>query len=390
MSAAVITVAVVVVLVWVYLIFFRGGYWRVRLSPAVTTTSHPTVVAVIPARNEADVIAQSVASLLAQPAINHVIVVDDASNDGTPICAQAAAHKLGRPGSLAVLQGAALPAGWSGKLWALAQGIEHARSFDPQFLLLTDADVVHHPADISALLAKAEVDRFDLVSLMVKLHCETTAEKLLIPAFVCFFFMLYPPAWISSADRRSAGAAGGCILIRPDALEGSGGLAGIRGEIIDDCALARAVKRSGGRVWLGLARSARSIRRYGSLSQIGHMISRTAFSQLNHSSWLLAVTVLGLTLTYLAPVALLISAIPAAVAMGALACALMVVSYVPMIRFYGCNAAWALTLPVAAAFYGGATVNSALRYWRGRGGEWKGRIQDASDRPLTRDAESNT
>jgi hopene-associated glycosyltransferase HpnB len=243
-------------------------------------------------------------------------------------------------------------------------------------LLLTDADVVHGPETVTTLTALADSGGYDLVSFMVKLHCRSFAEKLLIPAFVFFFFLLYPPAWIRNSPRSSAGAAGGCMLIRPRALERAGGLEAIRAEIIDDCALARSVKRSGGRVSLWLTDGSASVRPYRSWSGIGQMISRTAFNQLRHSAWMLAVTLVGLFIVYLVPVLLLLARSTAPLVLGALACGLMALAYFPMVRFYGLHPGWALTLPFAAVFYAGATVHSAVRYWRGRGGEWKGRVQD--------------
>jgi hopene-associated glycosyltransferase HpnB len=221
----------------------------------------------------------------------------------------------------------------------------------------------------------AEKGKYDLVSLMVKLHCKTLAEKLLIPAFVFFFFKLYPPKWTADTRRRTAGAAGGCVLIRPEALVRAGGMAAIRGEIIDDCALARRVKQSGGKVWLGLTPSSYSARPYLSFTEIGAMISRTAFNQLHHSRAILAGTLLGLVLTYVLPIALLFSG-NSAVALGILAWALMAVAYLPMVRFYKVNVIWAATLPFAALFYMGATLHSAIQYWAGSGGRWKGRVQD--------------
>jgi hopene-associated glycosyltransferase HpnB len=242
--------------------------------------------------------------------------------------------------------------------------------------LFTDADVAHTPETLGRMLAIAGGGR-DLVSFMVKLQCRTLAEKLLIPAFVFFFFMLYPPAWVGDPRRGTAGAAGGCILIRPAALARAGGLERIRDQIIDDCALANAVKRSGGRLWLSLTESSASLRPYESLAEIGRMISRTAFNQLRHSAWLLLATLFGLAIAYLAPPVLLFAGRGAAAALAGAAWAAMTLSYLPMVRFYRLRPAWALNLPLAAAFYAGATIHSALLYWSGRGGRWKGRVQDA-------------
>src|SRR5260221_8786355 len=227
------------VLIWLYLLTARGGFWRVRtmLPPAVAEgAQRATVAVVVPARNEADVIAQSVTSLLTQAYAGsiRVFLVDDSSTDGTARVAREAAARAGRAENLIVIEGRPLPSGWSGKLWAVQQGIERAGATAPRFLLFTDADIVHASGNVGSLVALAEAVRYDLTSLMVKLHCGTPAERLLVPAFVFFFFMLYPPAWVRNPRRRTAGAAGGCILIRPESLERAGGIAAIRGEINDD------------------------------------------------------------------------------------------------------------------------------------------------------------
>ena len=376
--AALTIAAIIAALIWAYLLVGRGYFWRIgQITAQPGAAALPRRVAVIiPARNEAAVIARSIVSLLESAGEwLHLFLIDDASCDGTAEIARQAASSLGKPASLTILDGQALPAGWSGKLWAVSQGIEASRGFAPDFLLLSDADIVHSPAMISSLVAIAD-SGYDLVSFMVKLHCRGLAEKFLIPAFVYFFFKLYPPAWTSNPRRSTAGAAGGCLLIRPEALARAGGIAAIRGEIIDDCALARAVKGSGGRVWLGLTAASGSIRPYGSFAEIGRMISRNAFNQLQHSALLLLGTVVGLSITYLLPPALLFSRHLVPIALGAAAWAAMTVTYLPMVRFYRLNPLWALTLPLAALFYMGATLHSAIKFWLGRGGEWKGRAQD--------------
>jgi hopene-associated glycosyltransferase HpnB len=275
-----------------------------------------------------------------------------------------------------------LPAGWSGKLWAIQQGIERTRESAPDFFLFTDADIEHAPDSLATLVSMAQMGPFDMASFMVKLHCETPAEKLLVPAFVFFFFKLYPPAWIANPRRATAGAAGGCILIRPNALARAGGIEAIRQEVIDDCALAARVKRTGGRLWLGASSTTRSIRPYGSFSEIGRMISRSAFNQLDHSSMLLLLSMVGMAVTYLLPPALaLFSHRVAPAALGGAAWLLMMICYVPVLRMYRLSPLWALALPLAAVFYVGATFHSAWKYWTGRGGEWKGRVQDPVGRP---------
>ena len=367
-------VAALPLAIWIYLVFARGGFWWVRKALAPAGSATASVTAVIPARNEAEVISRAVSTLLQQPNVS-VIVVDDASTDATSEMARAAAAAANASSRLTVIPSAPLPSEWTGKLWAVQQGIDYAGRGQPDFLLLTDADVEHGPEAVSNLVAIAN-SGYDLVSFMVKLHCRSYAEKLLIPAFVYFFFKLYPPEWIQNPGHSMAGAAGGCMLLRPAALQDAGGISAIRNQIIDDCALARAVKQSGGRVWLGLTACSHSIRPYGSFGEIGRMISRTAFNQLRHSKLLLMGTLVGLLLTYVSPIALLACGDRTRVAVAAVACAMMIGSYLPMVRFYRLNPLWALSLPMAAIFYMGATVVSAIQYWSGLGGQWKGRAQD--------------
>ena len=359
------------VAIWIYLVLGRGGFWRIKIT-SQQTPSLRRVVAVVPARNEVEVIAMSVASLLGQVDVDlRMIIVDDGSTDGTADTVRQVAG--GVEDRVHVLCGCTLPAGWSGKLWAVQQGIEYARRFNPDYFLLTDADIVHQPGNVASLVSIAEGGGYGLASYMVKLECNTVAERLLIPPFVYFFLQLYPPTWISDPHSRAAGAAGGCILIRPEALQRAGAMQSIRNEIIDDCALARKVKRSGGRVWLGLTESAASIRPYQSLGAIERMFARSAFNQLRHSILLLIAAVIGLILTYFVPIMLCAGQLPW---LGVVALALMFLSYYPMVRLYRLNVLWTVTLPAAAVFYAIATVDSAVRYWTGRGGEWKGRAQD--------------
>jgi len=353
--------------IWIYLLAARGGFWRLleETIPSAPSASAPRVIVVIPARNEEASIAQAVQSLAAQAP---VIVVDDASSDRTA--------ELAREAGAEVVTARPLPAGWSGKLWAVSEGLNAAASRAPDYWLLTDADIVHAPDNIAGLVDRARAGNYDLVSYMVLLACRSAAEQALIPAFVFFFFLLYPPAWIRDPRRATAGAAGGCMLVRREALDRIGGIARIRSELIDDCALAREIKRSGGRVWLGLTTQTRSIRGYGTFAEIGHMISRTAFTQLQHSWWLLAGTIVGLALTYLAPPMLTIFA-PAGAArgVGGLAWLIMTLVYLPAVRFYRRPWFWAPLLPAIASFYMGATVHSAIASLLGRGGMWKGRAQ---------------
>jgi hopene-associated glycosyltransferase HpnB len=369
-------VAALPVLIWTYLLCARGGFWRVKphLGLLLPPSEPPKKIAiVIPARNEADVIGVTITSLLAQDfhGICNIFVVDDGSTDGTAEIARAAGRD-----AITVVKAPAPPAGWTGKMWAVSQGVETALLSAPDFLLFTDADIHHEPGSLAKLIAIAEHGGYDLVSFMVKLHCETFAERALIPAFVFFFFMLYPPAWIRDEKRKAAGAAGGCVLIRPEILQKADGIEAIRSEVIDDCALARRAKEAGGRVWLGLTDGTKSTRRYETFCEIEKMISRTAFRQLNHSVLLLVGTLIGLGVAYMLPVALIFCGQSVYAALGLAAWALMTVAYLPMVRFYRESPLWAVVLPAIAVFYAGATIHSAFKYWTGSGGEWKGRTQD--------------
>ncbi len=374
--------ALLPVLVWLYLALGRGGFWHVgRLLSTDQTVPGPTarVVAIIPARNEAAVVGLAVQSLLVQDFGGELrlVVVDDASTDDTASVVSAVATQAGALDRVTIINGSGPEPGWSGKVCAMARGVTYAQALSPDYLLFTDADIHHEPDNVARLVASARQLNTDLLSSMVKLTVSNTAERWLIPAFVFFFLKLYPPAWIEKKGATTEGAAGGCMLVRPDTLARSGGLEAIRGEIIDDCSLARLIKRAGGHVRLGLTAKAYSLRPYGSLSDIGSMIARTAFNQLQHSWLLLAGTLIGLVITYLLPPLLLVSGSEAGVLCGAAAWMLMSACYAPMVRFYRINPLWSVSLPAAAAFYAGATVYSAWQYHIGRGGQWKGRAQDS-------------
>jgi hopene-associated glycosyltransferase HpnB len=375
-----IALATLPVLIWLCLLLARGGFWRAASQCAVPAepAERACVAVIIPARNEAAVIGSAIRSLARQCFAGelHIVVIDDASTDGTAEAALAAARSSGVNDRVRVLRGAQLPHGWTGKLWAQAQGVTAAAALRPDYLLFTDADIEHGPHGVASLVARAEAERVDLVSYMVKLSVASAAERLLIPAFVFFFFMLYPPCWVASARHRLAAAAGGCMLIRPEMLLRVGGVAAIRSNIIDDCALARAVKTCGGRISLALTQESRSLRVYHSWREIGAMISRTAFAQLRHSYLLLLVTIAALLVTYLLAPALMLSGAPQAW-FGLAGFTLMTLCYLPMVRFYGLSPLWALCLPAIALFYMGAVLHSAAQFARGRGGEWKGRTQDA-------------
>ena len=386
MSVLATSVASLTAVTWSYLVLARGAFWRIKnAKPDASDRAEfsGVVVAVVPARNEAELIGPVVTSLLNQSVAMPVILVDDESTDGTADVARRASKKAGKAEALIVIQSKPLPAGWTGKLWAMHQGVERARTLNPTWLMLADADVLHDAETVASLGLIASHGHYDLVSFMVKLHCKSLPEKLLIPAFVYFFFMLYPPAWIRAIRRSTAGAAGGCMLVKAETLERAGGLAATRGALIDDCSLARILKQHGGRLWIGLTDQSQSLRRYETFSDVEHMVSRTAFNQLKHSLLLLLCTIAGMMITYLAPPLLLLTRSPLAIIMGAAAWEAMTMTYSNMVRYYRLNPAWVLTLPLAALFYLGATLHSAAKYWNGSGGDWKGRAQDDHERHIT-------
>lgn len=354
-------------LVWFWLLLGRGRFWQSGPELAARQPqSSPAVTAVVPARDEAAYIARSLGSLLAQDhAPFRVVLVNDESADGTGAIARGLADSR-----LTVLDGRPRPPGWSGKLWAVAQGIAEAEG---EFVLLTDADIVHDRGHVSALVAKAEAEALDLVSEMVRLRCETPAERLLIPPFVYFFQLLYPFHWVGDPTRRVAAAAGGTMLLRHTALERIGGIGAIRGALIDDVALAEHVKRVG-RIWLGHSRLARSLREYPRSADIWAMIARSAFVQLRYSWMLLGLTVLGMGVVFIVPPVAALSARGPARSLGLLAWAAETASYVPTLRRFGLRVFWAPLLPVAALFYLAATVGSAMHHALRGGVEWKRRI----------------
>ena len=372
--------------IWLHLFFGRGWFWRVKNFDADKDCINPLdvwpkIVAVIPARNEAQTIGEVVASLVKQeyPGAFSIVIVDDHSNDATAAIANRVSMEHGAEEKVRVVTASALPEGWTGKLWALNEGVVCAAAEAPDFYWFTDADITHAPGTLRRLMARAGHNKLHLASLMVLLQAKTLPERALIPAFLYFFLMLYPPRWIADEDLSTAGAAGGCILLRREALDRIGGLASIRGEVIDDCALSRAVKQSGGRVWMGLTRESASLRPYGTFGEIRDLIARTAFTQLHYSSLLLAGTLAGMFLTYLAPVTLLFVQDSTPRLLGLLAWLLMTLSFLPTVRFYRLSPAWAPLLPLTALFYSYATWLSAVRYWMGKGGLWKGRAQAPRD-----------
>ena len=375
-------------LIWIYMIVGRGMFWLARerddgpqpADPAVW----PPVAIIVPARDEADVIARSIGSLLAQdyPGSFRVILVDDGSSDGTASVAAATATELERGSILTIMTGAPLAPGWTGKLWAMKQGVDAASEDgapSPKYLLLTDADIAHTPDNLRRLVARAEAGGLVLTSLMARLSCVTAPEKLMIPAFVYFFAMVYPFGQVNDPKSRIAGAAGGCMLARADALQAAGGIAAIRTAIIDDCALGAAMKQQGP-IWLGLTDRAESQRPYVTLGEIGRMISRSAYAQLDYSPLILAGCLVGLVLTYLAPPLIAIFAPGMLKLAGLAAWALMALSFQPMLKFYRRSPLWGLALPLIGALYAVFTVKSAVDVWMGRGGLWKGRAQARAGR----------
>ena len=353
---------------WVCLIFWRGRFWQAGpvLTESVAATAPPVAI-VVPARDEAPVIEQSLRSLLAQDYAGpfRIIMVDDNSTDSTAAIAGALCdHRL------TIVTGAPRPTGWSGKQWAVHQGLIEAGGAD--LILLTDADIVHDPAHLTTLVAQIERQELDLVSEMVELACDSWAERALVPAFVFFFQLLYPFAWVNNHLKGTAAAAGGTILIRQSALRRIGGIQSVRGALIDDVALATAVKK-GGRIWLGHARAARSVRPYPSVAEIWRMITRTAYVQLRYSPLLLAATTVLMALVWLVPPATALFSHGLARWCGAAAWLAMTVAYCPTLRRYRRSWLWAPLLPLVASFYMAATVGSAVNHTLGRGVAWKGR-----------------
>ena len=375
------TVAALTALVWLYLVFGHGRFWLCsendRSVPERPLSPWPSVTAVIPARDEAETIAAAIASLMAQayPGNLRVILVDDQSSDGTRDMARAAAERAGAADRLTVVGGRELATGWTGKLWAQKQGISQAIDRDlPDYLLLTDADITYSPDALKSLVIRAEQYGYILTSLMAKLHCKSLAERALVPAFIFFFQMLFPFPWVNRPDRAIAAAAGGCMLVRPDALAAAGGVEAIRGALIDDCALA-AVLKPHGPIWLGLTERAESIRAYDTFAQIRRMVARSAYAQLDYSPLYLAGTVAGMVLTYLVGPTLALFAHGWPQLLGLLAWALMALAFQPTLRFYRRSPVWGLALPLIALVYVAFTVESAYQHARGRGGLWKGRAQ---------------
>ena len=372
-------IAAISLVVWLYCLALRGSFWRANITDAEAVpepTVWPSIVAVVPARNEQESIEASLSSLLRQDYPGHfsVVLVDDNSDDETAAIAQRLPETTGSSVPFTILQGSPLPERWTGKIWAVHQGIMAASERRPDFLLLTDADIVYQTGVLRWLAAKSVSRGCVLTSLMAKLRCESLVEKSFIPAFVYFFQMLYPFAWVNDPRNKLAAAAGGCMLIRADALARAGGISVIRDALIDDCSLA-SVMKSQGPIWLGLTQRVHSIRVSQGIAEIHAMVSRSAYAQLRYSPVLLAGTLLGMALTYWAPPFLALAGPGTAGWLALGAWALMSVSFWPILRFYGLTPLWAPALPAIATGYMAFTLSSALQHVLGRGGNWKGRYQ---------------
>ena len=368
--------------IWIYLVLFRGGFWLAREREAQDRPmmqiagDWPSVVAVIPARNEL-----SRCRGRSHRYRRRITRVDFPSSWSMTTLATAPERRPARSPPLSTarsrcFEGEALPPGWTGKVFAMHQGIAHAEKLEnlPDYVLLTDADIEYPPEAVTRLVARAKASSTVLTSLMVRLNCESLAERALIPAFVFFFQMLYPFAWVNQTDAKTAAAAGGCMLVERRALARAGGIAKIRAALIDDCALARLLKAEGP-IWLGLSDGVLSLRSYPRFGDIRRMVARSAYAELDCSPVLLIATVAGMVLTYLAAPILAIFAPFPANAVAALAWALMTLTFLPILRFYRVSPLWAAALPLIAAAYLAFTLDSAYQHWRGRGGAWKGRSQ---------------
>ena len=380
-------------LIWLFLLLFWGQFWRgeenldLRYQLIASETDrdydhYPLVWAVVPVRNEAEVITDSLSSLLQQDYRGefNIVLVDDQSTDRTTTIAQEIAQKLNCQSKLHIIEGKSLPVGWKGKIWAIAQGIDYisSQNVKPDYLLLTDGDIQHARHNLQKLVNFAQFKQLDLVSLMVLLRCQSMWEKLLIPAFVFFFEKLYPFNWVNNPQKSIAAAAGGCILIRRQSLETIGGIAVIRDALIDDCSLAQKVKAQNYKIWLGLTSTNISLRPYDNLKSIWDMVARNAYTQLNYSVWLLMIAVFGMIILYLSsPIALIIGIIYQSIAIASLAMIiwlLMAIAYLPTIKLYQLSPWWSFSLPVIAFLYTLMTIDSARKYWLGKGETWKGRI----------------
>jgi hopene-associated glycosyltransferase HpnB len=387
MEVMILALTILTLIIWIWLLIFRGQFWRCdqfldRETPVLE--SYPPVCVVIPARNEADLLPISLRSLLLQNYPGHfaVILVDDQSEDHTAEIAHQIAAELGKKDKLKVICSQPLPSGWTGKLWALEQGIKEANNLIPcpDYIVLSDADIDHNLNNLLQLVTKSESEKIALTSLMVLLRCESFWEKLLIPSFIFFFQKLYPFRWVNNPKNSLAAAAGGCILIRRETLIDIGGIQVLKDALIDDCTLAKVVKShpKTERIWLGLTKDTKSLRPYPSLKTIWDLVARTAYTQLNYSPLLLLGTIFGMFLVYLMPIVGLIIGLLLnnylIFLLGFITYFLMTISYFPSVKLYQCSPFFACLLPIIAVLYTLMTIDSAIRHWQGKGGAWKGRV----------------
>jgi hopene-associated glycosyltransferase HpnB len=384
-------------LIWLYLIVGRGFFWkfdqRLHISDEKDTATGdlPTACVVIPARNERKLLEKTLPFLLRQNYTGrfHIFLVDDCSTDGTAALARQIATNMDANHRLTVVSGRPLPPGWTGKLWALQQGTLAVQKKNPTFLMFTDADILHSTQSLQSIVQKAVQKEIVLLSTMVKLKVTNRWEQLLIPAFVFFFAKLYPFSWVNDPGRKTAAAAGGCVLLRRNALENMGGLKTLSSALIDDVTLAKRIKGIAGEtcneIWLGLAEEIVSLRQYQGIRGVWQMVARTAYTQLKHSPLHLAATILGMLLTYLMPLMgtvlgfviiwvngtvfhswwIFISAVAG--------WSLMAVAFRPILEWYESPRYMAFLLPIAGLLYTLMTIDSAVQHYRGQGGYWKGR-----------------
>lgn len=368
----------IALLAWIYLAVFRGRFWEADVLPkAKTPQTWPGVTAIVPARDESRTIADTVRGILQQdyPGALNLVIIDDQSGDETAARALEAATAMDANKRIRVIQGNNLPAGWKGKVWAMQQGWEAAKEDHSKYIWFTDADIAHEPQALRNLIAVAEAEQRGMVSTMVRLRCHTFWEHFWVPAFIYFFKLLYPFSWITHPKKKTAGAAGGCMLARKDLLKKIHGLEAISDALIDDCSLAKAIQEAGGTLRLNLTTDSHSLRGYPKLRDAWNTVARSAYTQLAYSPLALAVSVIALAWLFFVPVAAFFLGGFWTATCGALAWLIMMLTFLPSVQFYRVGPWWLFALPVITILYLGATIDSALRYHRGQGGQWKGRAQ---------------
>ncbi|WOO41958.1 glycosyltransferase [Rubellicoccus peritrichatus] len=376
----ILVLSALALLAWLYLALFRGRFWEDATLPQLDEPDEwPSVIAIVPARNEAETIGETVRGILEQDYQGELklVVIDDQSDDDTAQLAKEAADALNQQENLIVLSGKPLPEGWSGKVWAMQQGWEHtkAQAEPVSYVWFTDADILHQDKALRRLVAVATNENRGLVSTMVELRCKGFWEKALVPAFVYFFKLLYPFLWVSNDKKKIAGAAGGCMLVSGQALEKIDGPRAIQADLIDDCALGSAIKQSGFSIRLDLTRDSHSLRGYPKLADAWNTVARTAYTQLGYSPLKLIGSVVGLAWLFFIPVASFLSPDLLTALLGGITWLIMSLTFLPMVKFYRVNPFWLFALPFITIIYLGATIDSALRYHKGQGGQWKGRSQ---------------